>query len=102
MLEFLRHALLLTASVQGQLALLVRLQWVAGRRAAGVLSTAPFAVVVVPTPTRAASRRAVVELRRHFPLIEDNEQARACVRTIAGWKPLPAKPPRTRRSPRGV
>lgn len=30
---------------------------------------------------------AVVELRRHFPLIQDNEQARACVRTIVGWKP---------------
>jgi hypothetical protein len=40
---------------------------------------------------------AVVELRRHFPLIQDNEQARACVRTIAGWKPLPPKPPRARR-----
>jgi len=43
---------------------------------------------------------AVVELRRHFPLIQDNEQARACVRTIAGWKPLPPKPPRARRPPR--
>jgi hypothetical protein len=40
---------------------------------------------------------AVVELRRHFPLIQDNEQARACVRTIAGWKPLPPKSPRARR-----
>jgi hypothetical protein len=43
---------------------------------------------------------AVVELRRHFPLIRDNEQARACVRTIAGWKPLPARPLRRRRSHR--
>lgn len=43
---------------------------------------------------------AVVELRRHFPLIQDNEQARACVRTIAGWKPLPPKPPPARRMPR--
>ena len=43
---------------------------------------------------------AVVELRRHFPLIQDNEQARACVRTIAGWKPLPPKPPRARRARR--
>ena len=34
MLGFLRHALALTASAQGQLALLVRLQWMAGRRAA--------------------------------------------------------------------
>ena len=33
---------------------------------------------------------AAVELRRRFPGILDNEQARACARTIAGWKPLPA------------
>lgn len=49
MLDFLRHALDLTASVQGQLALLVRLQWIAGRRAANVLSGGPFAAVVVLT-----------------------------------------------------
>jgi hypothetical protein len=42
---------------------------------------------------------AVVELRRHFPLITDNAEARRCVRTIAGWKPLPpAKPKRARRA----
>ena len=41
---------------------------------------------------------AVVELRRHFPLITDNAEARRCVRTIANWKPLPpAKPKRVRR-----
>ncbi len=40
MLNFLRHALVLTASVQGQLALLVRLQWIAGRRVAHLLSRA--------------------------------------------------------------
>lgn len=49
MLNFLRHALMLTSSVQGQLALLVRLQWIAGQRAAEVMSTAPFAAVVVLT-----------------------------------------------------
>jgi hypothetical protein len=43
---------------------------------------------------------AVVELRRHFPLITDNEQARRCVRTIAEWKPLPPRPPRSRRTRR--
>jgi hypothetical protein len=47
MLRFLRHALRLTASMQGQLALLVRLQWIAGQRAAEVMSAAPFASVVV-------------------------------------------------------
>jgi hypothetical protein len=35
---------------------------------------------------------AAVELRRRFPLITDNVQARECARTVAGWKPL-AKPP---------
>ena len=49
MLDFLRHALALTASVQGQLALLVRLQWIAGQRAAEVMSAAPFAAVLVLT-----------------------------------------------------
>lgn len=49
MLGFLRHALALTAAVEGQLALLVRLQWIAGQRAAEVMSAAPFAAVVVLT-----------------------------------------------------
>jgi hypothetical protein len=49
MLGFLRHAMMLTASVQGQLALLVRLQWIAGRRAADVLSAGPFSAVIVLT-----------------------------------------------------
>ena len=31
---------------------------------------------------------AAVELRRLFPGITDNAQARECARTIAGWKPL--------------
>jgi hypothetical protein len=32
---------------------------------------------------------AVIELRRHFPGIADNAMARICVRTIAGWGPVP-------------
>jgi hypothetical protein len=40
---------------------------------------------------------AVVELRRLFPGIVDNEQAALCARTIASWEPLPAlKPPKCR------
>ena len=31
---------------------------------------------------------AAIELRRLFPGITDNVQARECVRIIAGWKPL--------------
>ena len=31
---------------------------------------------------------AAVELRRRFPLIEDNAQARMHARIIAGWQPL--------------
>ena len=37
---------------------------------------------------------AVVELRRHFPGVADNENARLCVRTIASWQPLPPLPPK--------
>ncbi len=47
MQRFLRHSLALTASVQGQLAVLVRLQWIAGQRAAAIMSAAPFAQVIV-------------------------------------------------------
>ena len=42
---------------------------------------------------------AAIELRRLFPGVTDNAQARACARTIAGWKPL-AVPPRPVRLPR--
>jgi hypothetical protein len=35
---------------------------------------------------------AAVELRRLFPGVTDTAQARACARTIAGWKPLPVSP----------
>ena len=49
MLDFLRHALWLTESVRGQLALLVRFQWIAGQKAAAVMSAAPFKAVVVLT-----------------------------------------------------
>jgi len=44
---------------------------------------------------------AAVELRRRFPGIVDNAEARSCARTIAGWEPLPPPreaPPRSRRS----
>ena len=33
---------------------------------------------------------AAIEVRRLFPGITDNAEARACARTIPGWKPLPA------------
>ena len=42
---------------------------------------------------------AAVELRRLFPGVTDNDKARECARTIAGWQPLPPvkRPPRLRR-----
>jgi hypothetical protein len=56
----------------------------------------------VVTETEAAAIRAVfeqqgelsaaIELRRLFPAVTDNAQARACARTIASWKPLPVPP----------
>jgi hypothetical protein len=41
---------------------------------------------------RGGEYAAAVELRRLFPGVTDNAQARECARTIAGWTPLPAKP----------
>ena len=35
---------------------------------------------------------AAIELRRLFPGVTDDVQARECARTIAAWGPLPAKP----------
>jgi hypothetical protein len=44
---------------------------------------------------------AAIELRRRFPGITDNAKARECVRSIAGWTPLPVQPrPVTRLRPR--
>ena len=34
---------------------------------------------------------AAIELRRLFPGITDNAQARECARTIASWRPLPKR-----------
>lgn len=54
---------------------------------------------IVDEATAEAIRRAwheggelsgVAELRRCFPGITDGENARRCVRTIAGWTPRPA------------
>jgi hypothetical protein len=46
---------------------------------------------------------AAIELRRLFPGIEDNAEARRCARTIAGWKPLavPLRRVRLRRPLKG-
>jgi hypothetical protein len=33
---------------------------------------------------------AAIELRRHFPGITDNTEARRCARTIAGWTASPS------------
>jgi hypothetical protein len=45
---------------------------------------------------------AAMELRRHFPGIIDNAEARGFARTVAGWQPLllkPTKPPKVRTMP---
>ena len=45
---------------------------------------------------------AAVELRRLFPGITDNAQARECARAIAGWKPRPLQElPKRPRLPAG-
>jgi hypothetical protein len=49
MLDFVRHALALAESVEGQLALLVRFQWIAGKKAAALMSADPFIAVIALT-----------------------------------------------------
>jgi hypothetical protein len=46
---------------------------------------------------------AAVELRRLFPAIADNAEARRCACTIAGWKPsaVPLRPLRLLRPIKG-
>jgi hypothetical protein len=45
---------------------------------------------------------AAIELRRLFPGITDNENARRCARSIANWSPLPVPVPKApRRSRKG-
>lgn len=59
-----------------------------------------FAVFIITEADAAAIRAifdqegelsAAIELRRRFPEVTDNEKARACARTIAGWTPLPTR-----------
>jgi hypothetical protein len=47
--RFVRHSLTLTERANGQLALLVRFQWMAGKRAATLISSGPLSRVVVLT-----------------------------------------------------
>ena len=84
-----------------------------GRSRLPATAVGPHApAMFVVTEAEAAAIRAVyeqrgefaaaIELRRRFPGITDNAQARECARTIAGWKPLRPvkrmpKPPRLRR-----
>ncbi len=49
MQKFVDHALRLTIRANGQLALLVRLQWLAGKRASTLISSGPLSRVVVLT-----------------------------------------------------
>jgi hypothetical protein len=49
MQQFVRHALKLTVRANGQLALLMRFQWMAGKKAATLISSGPLSRVVVLT-----------------------------------------------------
>ena len=49
MLKFVSHALNLTVRANGKLALLVRFQWMAGKKASTLISSGPLSRVVVLT-----------------------------------------------------
>src|ERR1044072_6299668 len=58
-----------------------------------VISEAEAAAIRAPYEQR-GEFSAAVELRRLFPGITDNAQARECVQMIAGWRPLLKRRPR--------
>jgi hypothetical protein len=62
--------------------------------------TEPDAAAIRAVYEQRGEFAAAVELRRRFPGISDNAQARECARAIAGWKPLAALPLRRVRLPR--
>jgi hypothetical protein len=48
----------------------------------------PQAAAIRAAFDRGGEFAAALELRRLFPGITDNAEARDCARTIAGWEPL--------------
>ncbi len=79
---------------------------IARSRQAGLVSSLPgpklLAMFVVDDATAEAIRHvwqeqgelsALIELRRHFPLIADNARARLCLQAIVGWTPRSAPEP---------
>ena len=50
--------------------------------------TEPDAAAICAVFQQRGEFAAAVELRRRFPGITDNAQARECARNIAGWQPL--------------
>jgi hypothetical protein len=53
--------------------------------------TAAQAAIIRAVYEQRGEFSAAVELRQLFPGIVGNAQARLCVRTIAGWRPLPKR-----------
>ena len=57
-----------------------------------LIVTEEDATAIRATFEREGELSAAIELRRRFPGITDNNRARECARSIAGWQPLPALP----------
>jgi hypothetical protein len=51
------------------------------------VATEPQATAIRAAFDRGGEFAAALELRRLFPGITDNAEARDCARTITGWKP---------------
>jgi hypothetical protein len=67
----------------------------AGRPASGLTKVDLAAAAIRAVFEQRGELSAVVELRRLFPGVTDNRQARECVRMIASWKPPgPQRPAR--------
>jgi hypothetical protein len=75
---------------------------IVGRDAIGMfIVTEADAAAIRAVVVQEGGLSAAIELRRRFPGITDNANARAHARSIAGWTPLPVQPhPVTRLRPR--
>ena len=82
---------------------MIHLRLAAGHSHAGPMFTISEeeAAAIRAAFDRGGEFAAAVELRRRFPGISDNEQARQCARTIVGWRPLKL-PPRPSMEPRKI
>ena len=76
--------------------------WATSSMLSGMFSVSEEEAAAIRAVYEQRSELSAVELRRRFPGILDNAQARECARIIAGWKPLLNRPLRRKKTTPGT